>query len=399
MKFLLPNHLAIARQSIKSNRLRSVLTMVGITIGVASITTIIALSAGASRIISDQVDELGGTIAVIRSASPSHITPTLGDALKAPSNQHYTISSLGPADVTALQDIPNIVGVAPLMIVANALTVDGKLPQTGTIIATTPDLQAVSDLVVDTGQFLDPRITAASAVIGTQQSIDLFGTDQSVGRTVTIKDTPFTIIGVDLDRSVIINLDEGRALNQGASTIQQITVRSASVSHLGEITTQINKALLKTHSGQADFVVLTGAAIAQPTSDLFAAIAGVTIAIATISLIVGGIGVMNIMLVTVAERTREIGIRKALGATSSDIIGQFLMESLILSIGGGIAGYLIGYAAAFAISLLLTFDPAFTWEGLALALTASLVTGVLFGIYPAARAARRDPISALRLYD
>ena len=129
------------------------------------------------------------------------------------------------------------------------------------------------------------------------------------------------------------------------------------------------------------------------------AIAGVSVAIAAISLIVGGVGIMNIMLVNVVERTREIGIRKALGATNGDIVSQFLMEALALSIGGGVLGYILGYVLAFAISTFLTFDPALNWEIAGIAIGVSVVIGTIFGLYPALRAARKDPISALRQYD
>ena len=129
------------------------------------------------------------------------------------------------------------------------------------------------------------------------------------------------------------------------------------------------------------------------------AVAGVSVAIAAISLIVGGVGVMNIILVSVAERTREIGIRKALGASNRDIIAQFVIESLALSLGGGIGGYILGYVAAFTISSFLTFNPAFTWEIAAITILLSVGVGTIFGIYPAVRAARKDPITALRQYE
>jgi len=145
--------------------------------------------------------------------------------------------------------------------------------------------------------------------------------------------------------------------------------------------------------------VLSGEQIAQPTNRLFSIIAGTTTAIAAISLLVGGIGIMNIMLVSVAERTREIGIRKALGASNGDIVSQFLIESLSLSIGGGIGGYIVGYVLAFGISTFLPFDPLFNWEIAAVAAVVSLVIGTLFGLYPAIRAAQKDPIDALRQYD
>jgi ABC-type antimicrobial peptide transport system permease subunit len=410
MKILFANHIHIARQSIASSRMRSILTMLGVTIGVASITTILALSAGANKIVVDQINSLGGNIAVIRPGASTE--GTLSGIAELPIGQQYTASTLSNVDITAIENIEHVQAVAPLMILGGSVSGDSEGSPRTPIVVTTPNLQQISNLELSDGQFLDPDLKGATAVIGPQLSIDLYGTDQSIGKTVTVKGQPFTIIGilkrtnmpinynmVDFDNTVIVDLEDGRALIQGASQIQQINVQSESVEYLGTMITNINKTLLKNHFGQADFTILSGAEIAQPTSSMFTALAGVSVAIAAISLVVGGIGIMNIMLVSVAERTREIGIRKALGATNGDIISQFLIESLALSIGGGITGYIAGYILAFVISTFLTFDPLFNWEIAGTALVVSLVIGTLFGLYPAIRAARKDPISALRQYD
>jgi len=410
MRLLILNHIQNARQSIKSNRLRSTLTMLGITIGVASITTILALSAGANKVISSQVDALGGNITVIRPGAPNK--DTLNDLSQLTNDNQFTLSTLTDADAAVVADIPHVKAVAPLMVLQGAVTGDLPAPVNTPVVATTPELETVSNLSVSDGQFLDPALNPMTAVIGPQLSVEVFGTERSIGKTIRIKGESFTIIGVlkrtndpinfnnvDFDRAALINLDSGRALNQGTSSLQQINVQSDSVEHLSGVITEINKALLKNHFGEVDFNVLSGTEISQPTSRMFSAIAGVSVAIAAISLIVGGVGIMNIMLVSVAERTREIGIRKALGASNGDIVAQFLIESLALSVGGGVTGYLLGYLIAFAISTFLTFDPLLNWEIATAAIGVSIIIGTLFGIYPAVRAARKDPISALRQYE
>jgi len=410
MRFLFVNHIQNARQSLRSNRMRSFLTMLGITIGVASITTILALSGGAGQVVSSQIDALGGNIAVIRPGAESE-TP-LQDLAQFPTAQHFAASTLTENDLAVVRAIPNVTAVAPMMILSGAVKAETSAPVNTAIVATTPELAEISDLEIQDGQFLDPNLSPYTAIIGPQLSVDIFGTEQSIGKTITVRGQKFTVIGilkrennpinyngVDFDGAAIISQDAGRALNQGVVQIQQVNVQTDTVASLDQAIIDINKALLKNHLGEADFSVLSGDQIAQPTNRLFSAIAGTTTAIAAISLLVGGIGIMNIMLVSVAERTREIGIRKALGASNSDIVAQFLIESLALSIGGGISGYVIGYLVALAISTLLPFFPIFNWEIGVIAIVVSLVIGTLFGLYPAIRASRKDPIDALRQYD
>ena len=390
--------------------MRSNLTMLGITIGVASITTILSLSGGATKIVSSQVDALGGNIAVIRPGASSE--SPLRDLAQFSSAQHFAASTLTENDVSTIQAIKHVASVAPMMILSGSVKAVSGVAVNAAIIATTPALEGVSGLNVQDGQFLDPNLSPYTAVIGPQLSVDVFGTETSIGKTIAIRGQSFIVIGVlkrqnnpinyngvDFDQSAIIGQYAGRSFNQSALQIQQIDVRSDTIGNLDKVITDSNKALLKNHLGEADFSVLSGDQIAQPTNRLFTAIASTTTAIASISLLVGGIGIMNIMLVSVAERTREIGIRKALGASNGDVVAQFLIESLALSIGGGISGYLIGYLVAFGISSFLPFFPMFSWGIAGIAIGVSLVIGTLFGIYPAVRASRKDPIEALRQYD
>lgn len=410
MRFLLLNHIQNAFQSLRSSRVRSALTMLGVTIGVASVTAILALSGGASKIISDQVDSLSGNIAVIR---PGVSTNPLINLTQARPSHDYATSTLTEADILYIKNTPHIKSVAPLMALSGTIKADSIAPSDSLVVATTPSLAEISDLKLREGQFLDKDINQDAVVVGTQLSINIFGTESSIGRILTIRGQTFTVVGIikrldnpinynsiDFDNAAIINLAAGKKLNQNVAQIQQIDIKADSITNLGQAIVSISKAILASHGGENDFSILTGDQISQPTSQLFYMIAAVTTAIAAISLLVGGIGIMNIMLVTVAERTREIGIRKALGASNADISWQFLIESLAISISGGIAGYICGYLVAFGVSTsFLTFDPIINWQIAAAASFISIFMGTLFGAYPAIRAARKDPIQSLYQYN
>jgi ABC-type antimicrobial peptide transport system permease subunit len=315
---------------------------------------------------------------------------------------------LSKPDVEKLKKIKHIDSVAPLMTLGGTIKADSPAPANTKILATTPELADISNLKLREGQFLGSDINENSVVVGQQLSVNLFGTESSIGSKMTIHGQPFVVVGVlklldnpinynsiDFDNAVVINYSMGEKLNKNNSQIQQIDIKADSINNLNQVIKDTNTVLLKNHDGEKDFSVLVGDQISQPTSQLFYSIAGVTAAIAAISLFVGGIGIMNIMLVTVAERTREIGIRKALGASNTDILYQFLIESLAISVVGGIVGYITGYAVAFVISEFLVFSPAINWQVALTAMTISIVMGTVFGLYPAIRAARSDPIESL----
>lgn len=410
MPLLITNHLANAFESLRGNRLRTGLTILGVTIGITSITVILSLSAGATKIITDQVDDLGGAIAVVRPGSPdrdiqlSNLTATIAGS--------QTTSSLTEQDVNNIKNVDGVKTVAPLMLLSGGVTAGDNTPRTSFIVATTPSLTDVTSLPMRDGQFIDTVTNSDTAVIGTQLSIDLFGTEQSVGRTFRTHGMSFTVIGIlkrinnpinynniDFDHAAIISLESGKSFNQGVAAIQQINIRADNADKLPDIIKQVDTRLLDNHHGEKDFAVLAGDELAQPANELFSAVSATLTIVAAISLLVGGIGIMNIMLVGVTERTREIGIRKALGASNGHITWQFLIESLAMSLAGGLGGYLLGYLFAFAIARsFLTFDPVFNWPIVGAAFSISLFVGLVFGLYPAVRAARKDPIEALRQY-
>lgn len=409
MRLLFIEDIQNAFHSLKSTKVRTLLTVSGVAIGVASITTVLSLSSGVTDILSTQVKNLGGNIAVIRPSTP---TPNTNNLLDATAQQHYITSSLTEQDMSSIGKLKDIKHLAPIMVINGDTKSGHTVIKNSTIVATTPDLANISNLALGIGQFIDDSTDSNTAVVGDQLSIDLFGTDQSIGQTFIIHGQTFRVIGVlkplnnpinfndvDFDHTAIIKLDSGKSFNQGVTQIQQIDIQAKDAHTLPQAMKDINKLLLNNHMGEQNFSILSGNDIARPTSQFFMAIGTIMTAIAAISLVVGGIGIMNIMLVGVAERTREIGLRKSVGASNSNIVWQFLIESLIISLLGGIIGYVLGYATAFTIStLLLTFEPILTWQIACAAFGTSISIGILFGIYPALRAARKDPIEALRQY-
>lgn len=402
------DHIENSYRSLRSNRARSILTTLGIAIGVGSVVTILALASGVTSVIDRQIEALDGNLAVVRpgllAKDPNAITSPVAQ-------NSFSTSSLTEEDVKAISELPTVASAAPIMTIDGRLTADNHVVTHNVVVATTPSFTTVSQLPVRDGQFIDDVTDKDTAVIGSQLAIDLFGTDRPIGRTFELRGQRLTVIGilkkmqdpinynnVDFDHAAIVSLEAGKTFHQGRAQIQQINVRSKGTASITSVASSINDTLRKTHLGEDDYTVASGKDIARPTSKLFVSLAQVMVSIAAVSLFVGGIGIMNIMLVGVAERTREIGIRKAVGASNANIVSQFLMESLIISLLGGLLGYFLGYIAAFVISTFLYFAPSFTLYTVLAALAMSVGTGVVFGLYPAIRASRKDTIESLRQY-
>ncbi|HEY1085917.1 MAG TPA: ABC transporter permease [Candidatus Saccharimonadales bacterium] len=406
MRLLFLENFRTARESLRRTRTRTLLTITGVAIGVASITTILALSTGVTNIINRQVAELGDNLALVRPTTPPS---GLIDLANPTPTTSYTTSPIAERDLQSIKSIKQVESAVPLMTLSGAIKSDHQHPKNATILATTPDFIKTTSMKIKDGQFIDNITLESTVVLGESLAVDLFGTDRAIGKSLTIRGETFTCIGiikrsnspinynnVDLDHSAIISFDSGKLFNEGIAQIQQINVKAKTGTDIESLRHAISSILVKNHGGQQDTSVLIRDEIAQPTSRLFLLINTVMSLIAGISLLVGGIGIMNIMLVSVAERTREIGLRKAVGASTSSIVSQFLIEALITSFLGGLLGYVAGYGIAFMISLFLPYDPVFSWEIAALSFGLAVGVGILFGLYPAIKAARKNPIESLR---
>jgi putative ABC transport system permease protein len=395
----------MALQALIRNKSRSLLTMLGVVIGVAAVIITVAIGTGAKSSVADQINALGSNMLVVLpgSVSTTGARTGLGGA-----------STLTAADGMAIAQLPGVAAVSPVVNLRTQVIAGGENWQT-TVSGVAPSYTYVRSWPTAGGTFFTQAQTndaAKVAVLGQTVVQQLFPSGQNpVGTTVEIGNVPFTVIGTltakgqsgpgqDQDDTVLIPFTSAQQRITGGTTVAELMVSAVDQSHLDPAQTEITALLEQRHqiaAGQPDdFQVRNLADIAQAASATASILALLLASVAAVSLLVGGIGIMNIMLVSVTERTREIGLRVAVGARGAAILRQFLIEAVVLATGGGAIGVLLGVVGAGAIALFAHWPASVPLNAVALALLFSAAVGVFFGYWPARKAAALDPIRALR---
>ena len=394
----------VAGESIKKNKMRTLLTMLGIVIGVGAVIIMVAVGQGAQRGIANQINALGTNLLVVTAGASN----TSGVSQGAQAFNRLTVD-----DAEKLKREGTLfAGVTPVVMTRTQVLAGGTNWRT-MINGVSNDFETIRDWQTSSGDFFtdnDVRGLRKVAVIGQTVADNLFPGVDPVGSQLQIRNVPFDIVGVlakkgqnaagqDQDDIVIIPYTTAQARLSGSTRIWQILVSATSQQDIASAQQEVTAIMRESHKigdGDDDFTVRNQTEIANAAQGTTKIMTWLLASIASVSLIVGGIGIMNIMLVSVTERTREIGIRMAIGARGSDVLTQFLVESIVMSVLGGAVGLAVGVGGASVLARVTGWSTAVPIQAVALAIGFSAAVGVFFGFYPARKAAALDPIQALR---
>ena len=396
-----------ALRALRLNRLRTGLTMLGMIIGVAAVVLMLAIGQGTQTTINQAITSMGSNLFIVLPGSSSAGGMRIGGG---------SVQTLTLSDAQAMANLASVKAVAPVLMTTTQLN-SGISNWSTSVTGVTPDFFSIRNWNTDNGTIFseaDVRSAARVVILGHTVVRNLFNTEDPVGKTVRIKNKPFMVVGVlapkgqsldgrDQDDNVYIPLTTGQRQifgNQFPGTVRFIMAQARSADDMEEAETEINRLLRQRHriqeGAENDFTVrnlAAAAAVATSAAKVMSLMLG---AIASVSLLVGGIGIMNIMLVSVTERTREIGIRMAIGANRRAILTQFLLEALVICIIGGLTGVAIGIGGAWAVSKMADMVIVITLGIVGMAFSFAAGVGVFFGFYPARKAASMKPVDALR---
>ena len=388
----IPETLKSAFSALALNKLRTFLTMLGVIIGVFSVVALVAVVQGFQNYITDQFDALGSNLVLI--------TPKLQEGQDPSRSLMDNKLSVKNVDTLRLYVGDKILVVTPSIRIAKTAEYKSNT-YSATVVGGNYQSYEIYGLEIDRGSFYsktDDAKKAHVAFISSDVKEELFGDRNPIGEKIKIENTDFEVLGVakpkggNFDDRIFMPDSTVEAVFN-TEVISSLAVKAKDGEDLEELMRDIRLALLKDMKAD-DFSVVTQKDILSSIDQILGVLSSALAAVAGISLLVGGIGIMNIMLVSVTERTQEIGLRKALGATSKDIGRQFLAESIVISLGGGIVGLLLGYLATLAVRSFI--NATIPWWAIALAMGFSIFVGIIFGTYPALSASKKDPIEALR---
>jgi putative ABC transport system permease protein len=393
--------------ALLSNKIRTSLTMLGIIIGIASVIVMVAIGQGAQTSIQSSIQSIGSNLIQIRPGTQS------GPGEQV-SQGRGSARTLTQADADAIvEKINSVKAVAPELSSRYQVTAKGTNTNTS-IVGTTAAYLSVRNLEIDSGNFItdqNDKSLSKVAVLGPTTRDDLFGEGSDVvGQTIRINGMQFKVIGVtkakggsgfgSQDDMIFIPLSSAQKFLAGDEYLSTVSVQVVDSDSMGTVQTDITDLLLERHnisaSADADFSIMNQNDIVQTASSVTSIFTILLASVAGISLVVGGIGIMNMMLTTVTERTREIGLRKAIGAKNKDISKQFLIEAIALTAIGGIIGMILGIGISFGVNLTGLLQTKVSVSSILLAFGVSALIGIVFGYYPARRASKLNPIEALR---
>jgi len=395
----------VAGESIRKNKMRTLLTMLGIVIGVGAVIVMVAVGQGAQKSIANQINALGTNLLVVTAGASNQGGVSQG----AQAFNRLTVDDAEKLD----REGTLFAGVTPV-IMTRTQVIAGSTNWRTTINGVSTDFQTIRDWQLQSGTFFtesDVRGIRKVAVIGSTVAANLYPGADPVGSQIQIRNVPFTVLGVlatkgqnaagqDQDDVVIIPYTTAQSRLSGSTRIWQILVSASSPQDVVGAQEEVRAIMRESHKiadgDDDDFTVRNQTEIANAAQGTTKIMTWLLASIASVSLIVGGIGIMNIMLVSVTERTREIGIRMAIGARGSDVLTQFLVESIVMSVLGGAVGLAVGVGGATLLAHFTGWSTSVPIQAVALAIGFSAAVGVFFGFYPAKKAAALDPINALR---
>jgi putative ABC transport system permease protein len=385
--------------------------MLGVIIGVSSVVIIVSIGEGVRSQVTGQISQLGDDLITIR---PGQLLSRdeAGEVAGVSLIPSPVATVLTQADWETVQKTDGVATASPFNVVSASASIDNQAMPSSLVLGVTPDVPDLLNTTMEFGAFFtESEVGRNVAVIGKTVAEELFGEPAPMGKTVIVNGERFIIRGVfdrfptspltitantDYNRAVFIPYGGSVALNNGQVQIFQILVKPDESTASSDLAKAVQERLFATHSTQPNFTVLEQEENLAVANEVLTLLTGLISGVAAVSLLVGGIGIMNIMLVAVTERTREIGVRKAVGASNQQIFLQFLTESVLISFAGGFFGILTALFANYLLRITTDLQPIITLPIVGISMTVAVTVGVVFGVAPAMRAARKDPIAALR---